>query len=120
MYWEAHVDLTLNTARVQERAVLEVGGEVDMYSSPTLRERIAELLDNGESVLIVDLSGTSFLDSTGLGALVAGLNHAKQVGGEMPIVCSSDRILKLFRITGLDGVFTIYPSVDDAVAAQPA
>ena len=75
------MDLTLNTARVQERAVLEVGGEVDMYSSPTLRERIAELLDSGESVLVVDLSGTSFLDSTGLGALVAGLNHAKQVDG---------------------------------------
>lgn len=114
------MDLTLNTTHVRDRAVLAVGGEVDMYSSPTLRERIVELLDDpgaaGPSV-VVDLSGTSFLDSTGLGALVAGLNHAKQVGGQMPIVCSSDRILKLFRITGLDGVFSIHPSVDEAVAA---
>lgn len=114
------MDLTLNTTRVGQQAVLEVGGEVDMYSSPTLRERIAELLDGDDKALVVDLSGTSFLDSTGLGALVAGLNHARQVGGQMPIVCSSDRILKLFRITGLDGVFTIFPSIDAAVAAPPA
>lgn len=114
------MDLTLNSTRVHDHAVLEVGGEVDMYSSPALRERITELLDGEDQALVIDLSGTSFLDSTGLGALVAGLNHAKQVGAQMPVVCSSDRILKLFRITGLDGVFTIFSSVDAAVAEPPA
>jgi anti-sigma B factor antagonist len=109
------VDLSLSTRTVEERSVLDVVGEVDVYSAPSLRDRVADLLDATEPNLIVNLSGVTFLDSTGIGTLVASLNHAVQLGGTLTVACDHERILKLFRITGLDAVFTIFPSVEAAV-----
>jgi anti-sigma B factor antagonist len=114
------VDLTLNTRTQGEYTVLEVSGEVDVYTAPALRDRIADLLDAGQHRLVVDLGGVEFLDSTGLGVLVAGLNRAREVGGSLLLVCPQERVLKLFRITGLDEVFTVHGTVDDAVASSTA
>jgi anti-sigma B factor antagonist len=110
------VDLSLSTRTIGERTVLDVAGEVDVYSAPTLRDRIADLLESSEPSLLVNLSDVTFLDSTGIGTLVAGLNRAVQLGGTLVLVCDHERILKLFRITGLDAVFTIHPTVEDATS----
>jgi anti-sigma B factor antagonist len=110
------VDLSLSTRTVGERTVLDVVGEVDVYSAPSLRDRISDLLDSGQPNLVVNLAGVTFLDSTGIGTLVAGLNRAVHLGGTLSLVCDQERILKLFRITGLDTVFTIDASVEGAVA----
>jgi anti-sigma B factor antagonist len=96
--------------------VLDVLGEVDVYSAPELRERLSELVNISEPSLVVNLSEVTFLDSTGIGTLVAGLNRAVQFGGTLTLVCDQERILKLFRITGLDTVFAIRPSVEEALA----
>lgn len=95
--------------------VVAVSGEVDVYSAPALRDGLADLLETGASV-IVDLSDVGFLDSTGLGALVAARTAASEHGAALPLVCTHQRILKLFTITGLDGVFQIYDSVPEALA----
>lgn len=108
------VEISLESKTIEGMTVLAVSGEVDVYSAPTLRDRLTDLIDSGHRTLIVDLSDVAFLDSTGLGTLVAGLNHANESGGSLPLVCRQERILKLFRITGLDTVFTIHDSVDDA------
>lgn len=100
--------------------VLDVQGEVDVYTAPTLREQLTALVDGGASNLVADLTGTSFIDSTGLGVLVAGQNRAGAAGGALRVVCAQERILKLFRITGLDAVVQIYPSRDEALAAAAA
>ncbi len=110
------MDLSLSVRKIGERSVLDVVGEVDVYSAPNLRERLCELLSAAEPSLIVDLSEVSFLDSTGIGTLVAGLNRAVQFGGTLTLVCDHERILKLFRITGLDSVFAIRATVDEALA----
>jgi anti-sigma B factor antagonist len=117
---EASVDLTLNTRTEAEHTVLEVAGEVDVYTAPALRDRIADLLDGGRQRLVVDLGGVEFLDSTGLGVLVAGLNRAREVGGTLSLVCPQERVLKLFRITGLDEVFAVHSTVDEALASPAA
>lgn len=93
--------------------VATVTGEVDVYSAPALREGLTELLSKGTSV-VVDLTGVAFLDSTGLGALVAARKAAEEQGAELPLVCTTERILKLFTITGLDGVFTLCDTVAEA------
>ena len=111
------MDLSLNVRTAGDRSVLDVVGEVDVYSAPELRERLSQLLSAGEPSLIVNLADVTFLDSTGIGTLVAGLNRAVQFGGTLTLVCDHDRILKLFRITGLDSVFAIRPSVEDALAS---
>jgi anti-sigma B factor antagonist len=114
------VDLTLNTRTEGQHTVLAVAGEVDVYTAPALRDRIADLLDKGQQRLVIDLGGVEFLDSTGLGVLVAGLNRAREVGGSLSLVCPQERVLKLFRITGLDEVFTVHSTVDEALASRSA
>lgn len=111
------MDLTLTTRAIGDRTVLDVAGEVDVYSAPTLRDRIAELLEASPAALLVNLCEVTFLDSTGIGILVASLNRAVQLGGSLSLVCDHERILKLFRITGLDAVFTIQPTVEDAISS---
>lgn len=97
-------------------AVLRVTGEVDVYTAPELRECVIHLIENGTRHIIADLRGVSFLDSTGLGALVGSLKRVRTRDGSLRLVTSTDRILEIFRITGLNRAFALYPSVPDAVA----
>ena len=86
-------------------AVLQVTGEVDVYTAPMLRERIRDLAAKGVVHLIADLSRVDFLDSTGLGVLVGGLKRLREHGGSLALVISTPRILRIFQITGLTKVF---------------
>ncbi len=114
------MDLTLSTRSEDGRTVVEVAGEIDVYTAPKLREQLAELVDSGRYDLIVDMTGVEFLDSTGLGVLVGGLKRVRTHDGSLRLVCTQERILKIFRITGLTKVFPIHDSVADAVAADSA
>lgn len=109
------VELSVTRQGTGNVPVVAVNGEVDVYAAPALRDGLTELLEDGSSV-VVDLTEVGFLDSTGLGALVAARTAAADKGGSLPLVCTHQRILKLFTITGLDGVFRIYDNVDAAVA----
>lgn len=113
------VDLSITRESEQGYPVVAVSGEVDVYSAPMLRDELTQLLDGGATCVVVDLTNVGFLDSTGLGALVSARTAAGQSGGTLPVVCTHERILKLFTITGLDGVFQIYPSVAEALAGLP-
>jgi anti-sigma B factor antagonist len=108
------VELSVSQQSVGEYPVLEVRGEVDVYSAPALADGLNTLLDSGTKAVIVDLTQVGFLDSTGLGVLVAARSAATDAGRALPIACAGERILKLFKITGLDAVFDIHPSVDAA------
>ena len=98
-------------------AVVAISGQVDLATAPQLKERMLELVTNGHEHLVADLTSTEFLDSTALGALVSVLKRLRVKGGEMRLVCTSPSILKVFDITGLDRVFPIHASVDEAMAA---
>jgi anti-sigma B factor antagonist len=111
------VDLSLSTRSEGGRTVVEVTGEIDVYTAPKLREQLADLVDAGRNDIVVDMRGVDFLDSTGLGVLVGGLKRIRQNDGSMHLVCTQERILKIFRITGLTKVFPIHESVATAVAA---
>ena len=100
-------------------AVLQVTGEVDVYTAPMLREQIRELAATDAVHLIADLGRVDFLDSTGLGALVGGLRRLRQAGGSLALVISILRILRIFQITGLTKAFAAQPSVADAITADP-
>jgi len=96
--------------------VLAVKGEVDVYTAPRLREKLVELVSQGKHQIVVDLEGVDFLDSTGLGVLVGGLKRLRSHDGDLTLVCTHQRILKVFEITGLTKVFAIHATVDQAVA----
>jgi anti-sigma B factor antagonist len=111
------VDLSLTTRTEGDKTVVAVGGEIDVYTAPKLREQIVQLVDDGRYHLVVDMEQVEFLDSTGLGVLVGGLKRVRAHDGSLQLVCTQERILKIFRITGLTKVFPIHASVTDAVAA---
>lgn len=96
-------------------AVLRIGGEVDVYSAPQLRERVIQLLADGVRHIIADLREVDFMDSTGLGALVGSLKRLRDQDGSLKLVTSEGRIPKLFRVTGLDRAFTLCQSAPQAI-----
>ncbi|GLY26032.1 anti-sigma B factor antagonist [Micromonospora pallida] len=114
------MELSLATHGEGEHTVLEVGGEVDVYTAPRLRERLIELIDGGARKVVVDLGRVDFLDSTGLGVLVGALKRLRSVGGTFALVCDKEPLLKIFRITALDQVFPLHPTVAAAIAADPS
>jgi anti-sigma B factor antagonist len=95
--------------------VVTVYGELDVASAPTLRERLIDLVSGGSHLLVLDLEGLDFLDSTGLGAIISALKRARTNGGDLRLVCTQSRIRRLFEITALDKAFPLFPSLDDAI-----
>jgi anti-sigma B factor antagonist len=113
------MELTLNVhSEPPGFTVIEVGGEIDVYTAPKLKERLVSLADSGSYQLIVDMESVEFLDSTGLGVLVGGLKRVRNHEGWIDLVCTQSRILRIFRITGLNRVFSIYDTVPEAIAAH--
>ena len=113
--------LSLETITVgSECALIRVGGEIDVYTASQLREAVVDLISNGVSHVIADLRAVEFLDSTGLGAIVGGHKRLRTIDGSLILAASPDRILRLFRITGLDQAFALSPSVPGAIAAEDA
>jgi anti-sigma B factor antagonist len=110
------VELTIGTREDGGRTVVDVAGEVDVYTAPTLRDH---LVAEGRYHLVLDLEDVAFLDSTGLGVLVGGLMRVRAHDGSLSLVCTQERILKVFRITELTKVFRIHGSVPEALAAEP-
>lgn len=111
----SQVDFSMTQQTVGDVPVLTVHGEADLYSAPGLQDSLSTLLDTAAKAVVVDLTEVAFLDSTGLGVLVSARTRAVENGQTLPIVCEDGRILKLFRITGLETVFDIHPSLDAAL-----
>jgi anti-sigma B factor antagonist len=109
------MDLEVETERRDDVTVLILRGEIDVYTAPRLRQTIVDLVDGGATRLVVDMEKVDFLDSTGLGVLVEGLKRVKNRDGNLSIVATQDKILKIFDITGLNKAFPIHASVDDAI-----
>jgi anti-sigma B factor antagonist len=99
-------------------AVLRIDGEIDWYAAPQLRDRVIDLAGDGTVHIIADLRGAGFLDSASLGALVGSRTALRARGGSLRLVASTDRILRLFKITGLSGAFALHSCVPDAITAD--
>ena len=109
--------LSVTSSQHDDVCVVTVTGEVDVHTAAQLRVALDEEIAAGHTRIVLDLDGVGFLDSTGLGVLVGRLKLVRNHSGWLRIVCSNDRVLRVFRITGLDKVFGIHPSVAEAVAA---
>ena len=94
--------------------VVSVVGEIDVATAPQLRDRLQARVAAGSSTIAVNLLDVTFLDSTALGVLVGALKRCREAGGDLLLVVAEPRILKVFEITGLTEVFSIFSSVDDA------
>ena len=112
------MDLKLGHHAKDGIEVVDVEGEIDIYTAPRLRELLIDLVSKDNYQLVVNMDKVEFVDSTGLGVLVGGLKRVRAHDGSLDLVCTRERILKIFRITGLTKVFGIYETVDQAIAAR--
>lgn len=95
--------------------VVAAGGELDLYTSERLRDKLDDVLELGGRRILVDLTGTSFMDSTALGVLVGAAKALRSTGGQMVLVADDPRVTRVIEITGLERVFRIASSLPEAV-----
>jgi anti-sigma B factor antagonist len=95
-------------------SVISIEGDLDLSTAPRLKWMLIETLEAGHSELVVDLSSTTFMDSTALGVLV-GVKRSLAVGAQLAIVCTRPAVLKIFELSGLDGAFAIFSTLDEAL-----
>ena len=98
-----------------ERAVVQVVGDLDIESAPALRAEIDRLIDNDQQDVLADLTDVTFIDSTGISALIGTHKRLSSCGGGMDLVMDNAKLLKIFRIAGLTGVFVIHPDLPSAL-----
>ena len=102
----------------KDLAILVVGGEVDFEVSPQLKARMMRTIKAGRRRLVLDLSDVTFIDSTAIGVIAGAVEKLDEAGGgSLAIVCTHDKVMQIFEITGLDSVITVHPSRQEALAA---
>ena len=97
--------------------VLGVRGEIDVATSPEMRCHLVEMLADRPELVIVDLTDVTFIDSTGLGVLVEAVTTARAGDGDLRLVVTQPKIIKLIELTGLDQVFSVVSSANQAVGS---
>lgn len=105
---------TFDSYQHNNATVLRPAGKLNMVAAPKLRQQIADTVAAGRTRLVVDLSDTGFLDSSGLGALVAGLKACRQAGGDLRIACANEQVLLVLDLTSMTSVLRPYTSIDEA------
>jgi anti-sigma B factor antagonist len=107
---------TITQRELDERTnVIAIKGDLDLFAAPNLKWALVDLLNAGYSQVVVDLSGVTFIDSTAVGVLV-GVNRSLDAGARLAIVCDQPNVLKIFGVSGLDAMFEIFSTADEAVA----
>lgn len=96
--------------------VIDVRGDLDVYSSPTLRQLILDRIHRGDGRIIVDLEHVDFLDSAGVSVMVSALRQATNCNGALALVQPGDQARRMLRLTDLDKVLPTFTSVEDAVS----
>src|SRR3954467_2800381 len=103
-----------------ERHVIAVAGEIDLFTAPEMKATLIGAIDAGKTRIVVDLSRTTFLDSTALGVLIGAIKRLRARDGALTIVNTEPTIAKTFDVAGLDQIFTITETRDHAIAAPGA
>jgi anti-sigma B factor antagonist len=111
-------DLLLQTRQVGDWTVVDVTGEVDLYTSPRLKDLLTDLAAGGQTRIAVEFEGVEFMDSTGLGVLISGLKRCREGGGNLALVAPTEPVRKVLSITGLDQVFSIHGTVSEATGGS--
>ncbi len=115
------MNFSVSTEQVSDSiAVIELSGEVDLYTAPEFKKHLLEFIEGGTTNVVVDFSNTTFIDSTTLGVLVGGVKRLRPSGGQLVLVCDDRNITKIFEITGLHRVFDIHATRDGALEAVKA
>jgi anti-sigma B factor antagonist len=100
----------------EDRAVVTLEGEVDIYTSPEFREVLIGGIDGGARRVLLDLAAVTFMDSTAISVLVDGVNRLRASDGTLDVVCGRGSVRRILEIAGLASVLGIYATRDEALA----
>ena len=93
--------------------VVSVTGDIDLFTTPEFKRAVAEAMSQGADTVVVDLSRSTFMDSSSLGVLIGAHRKLARRGRPLVVVCDNEAILKVLRVTGLDGVFDVVGTLAD-------
>lgn len=96
-------------------AIITVEGELDLYTAPRLKESLMAALEDDMLKIVVNMTGVHFIDSSALGVLIGGVKRLKPKGGRLVLVSVDENVNWIFQITGLNAVFDIFHSQEDAL-----
>ncbi|MGY4909241.1 anti-sigma factor antagonist [Micromonospora aurantiaca (nom. illeg.)] len=113
------VEFSATSRRGRVGTVIEVAGDLDMSTTPQLRDRLYELTEAGARVVVVDLAGVGFMDSSGLGALVVGYKSLRERDGWLGLAGVRASVRRVFSITSVDRVIPLFDTVAEAEDASP-
>lgn len=99
----------------KKAALIKIPTRLDASNSLPFKDKMNELVDKGYVNLLVDLSQTNFIDSSGLGALVGKISTCRKNGGDVKLISPTQRVIEILQITNLDKILKIYKSVEDAL-----
>lgn len=111
------MDLGIHVKMHNNIGIIKLSGELDAYTSGRFREVMIETLENGCAHLVISLADVEYVDSSGLGALVGGLKRVSERKGRLVLVGARPQVRKVFEITGLEKVFPIYGTEQEAIEA---
>lgn len=100
-----------------DTSVIAPRGRLNMVAAPRLRVLVWQTVRDGQSRIVLDLAETAFMDSSGLGALIAGLKAARQAGGDLRIAAPTEQVAMVLQVSNLDRVLRPYGSVQEALDA---
>jgi anti-sigma B factor antagonist len=115
------VKLAITTeARGSDEYIIALSGELDLYTCPEFKQELLDVIGRGATHVVVDLEATTFVDSTALGVLLRGVERLRGVDGRLSVACGDPHICKVFEVTGLDRIFTVYRSREEALGQVPS
>lgn len=111
------MDLQIAVRKSGDVAIIDLAGEVDAYTSARFREVMVDIIEEGISKLVVAMARVDYIDSSGLGALVGGLKRTAERDGKIVVVCHQSQVRRVFEITGLEKVFPMFETEQEALEA---
>ena len=97
--------------------ILDINGEIDLYNAPEIKEIISKLIEEQKYSIIINLDKVSYIDSSGIGALISSLSNLKKYQGGLKIIHVSGSVRKVFELTKLTSFFEIFDKEQDAIAS---
>jgi anti-sigma B factor antagonist len=111
------IRLETSTHEVKGITVLNVAGEIDVYTAPQFKEAVNQVINTGQKDLVIDMAQVSYMDSSGFGTLLSATKRLRPEGGTVNLVACNSAIDRMLRITRLNTVFGTFQTVDEAVDA---
>ena len=108
--------MQIDVQRQDAAAIVRLNGRLDLLSAADLKGRLGQVVADGARRVVVDLGDVSFVDSSGLGALIGGLKAARQAGGDLRLARPAEQARTILELTTLNRVLRPYATVEEALA----